>query len=73
MEKDIGVTFDASLEFRIHIKAMVSKANSRVGLIKRTFSKLNIYTFKLLYKSLVILGDVGGCYFKREGPSSATR
>ena len=32
---------------------MVAKANSRVGLIKRSFSKLNIKTFKLLYKSLV--------------------
>ena len=32
---------------------MVSKANQRVGLIKRTFSKLNINSFKILYKSLV--------------------
>lgn len=52
-EKDVGVTFDSSLEFRIHIKSMISKANSRVGLIKRSFSKLSIQSFKLLYKSLV--------------------
>ena len=52
-EKDVGVTFDTSLEFRMHIKTMISKANSRVGLIKRSFSKLNKKSFKLLYKSLV--------------------
>lgn len=52
-EKDVGVTFDESLEFRLHIKNMIAKANSRVGLIKRSFSKLNIKTFKLVYKSLV--------------------
>ena len=52
-EKDVGVTFDPSLDFRIHIRNMISKANSRVGLIKRSFSKLNIQGFKILYKSLV--------------------
>ena len=52
-EKDVGVTFDSSLNFRLHIKNMISKANSRVGLIKRTFSKLNITSFKILYKSIV--------------------
>ena len=52
-EKDVGVTFDQSLKFSIHIKNMVSKANQRLGLIKRSFSHLNIRSFKLLYKSLV--------------------
>ena len=32
---------------------MISKGNQRVGLIKRSFSRLNIQSFKLLYKSLV--------------------
>ena len=32
---------------------MVSKANQRVGLIKRSFSRLDIISFKILYKSLV--------------------
>ena len=32
---------------------MIAKANSRVGIIKRSFSKLSINSFKLLYKSLV--------------------
>ena len=52
-EVDVGVTFDAELEFRTHIKSMISKANSRVGIIKRSFSKLNKKSFKILYKSLV--------------------
>ena len=52
-EKDLGVTFDSELSFRTHIKNTVAKANSRVGLIKRTFSYMNITNFKLLYKSLV--------------------
>ena len=52
-EKDVGVTFDSSLEFRQHIKSMISKANQRVGLIKRSFSHLDIKSVKLLYKSLV--------------------
>ena len=52
-EKDVGVTFDTNFNFRSHIKNLISKANSRIGLIKRTFSKLNAQSFKLLYKSLV--------------------
>ena len=31
---------------------MISKANTRVGIIKRSFSRLSIQSFKLLYKSL---------------------
>ena len=52
-EKDVGVLFDQTLEFRKHIRGMISKANQRVGLIKRSFSRLNSKSFKLLYKSLV--------------------
>ena len=32
---------------------MISKANQRVGLIKRTFSRLSCKSLKILYKSLV--------------------
>ena len=52
-EKDLGVTFDTSLKFRQHIGNMIAKANSRVGLVKRAFSKLNPNSFKSLYKSLI--------------------
>ena len=54
-EKDLGVTFDTSLNFRQHIGNMIAKANSRVGLIKRAFSKLNPSSFKLLYKQRVLM------------------
>ena len=52
-EKDVGVTFDLQLNFKLHIRNMVAKANSRVGIIKRSFSCLNKKNFLLLYKSLV--------------------
>ena len=52
-EKDLGVTFDRNLTFQPHIGNIISKANSRVGIIKRTFNKLNEENFKILYKSLV--------------------
>ena len=52
-EKDLGVTFDSKLTFRQHIRNRVSKANSRVDMIKRTFSKLSQENFKPLLKSLV--------------------
>ena len=52
-EKDVGVTFDPTLNFRLHIRTMIAKANSRVGIIKRSFSRLNKKSFKILYKSLV--------------------
>ena len=52
-EKDLGVTFDSELKFATHIRNVTSKANSRVGIIRRTFSTLNTENFPLLYKSFV--------------------
>ena len=52
-EKDVGVLFDTDFNFRTHIRNMIKKANSRIGMIKRTFSRLDITGFKMLYKSLV--------------------
>ena len=52
-EKDVGVTFDQCLNFKTHIRHMIAKANSRIGLVKRSFSDLSIKNFKLLYKSLI--------------------
>ena len=52
-KKDLGVTFYTSLNFRQHIGNMIAKANSRVGLVKRAFSKLYPNSLKLLYKSLI--------------------
>ena len=52
-EKDVGVLFDNTLSFKAHIKSMTAKANQRVGLIKRSFTRLDKNSFKILYKSLV--------------------
>ena len=52
-EKDVGVLFDETLKFKKHINNMISKANSRIGMIKRSFSNVSVKIFKLLYKSLI--------------------
>jgi hypothetical protein len=52
-EKDLGVTFSDNFNFKMHITSMISKANSRVGIIKRTFSNMNKQIFLPIYKSLV--------------------
>jgi ribonuclease P/MRP protein subunit RPP40 len=52
-EKDIGVTIDDKLNFERHICEKVSKANSIMGLIRRTMEYMDDKTFKLLYTALV--------------------
>lgn len=52
-EKDLGITFDVTLNFESHISNITAKANSRVGLIRRSFTTLNKHNFPILYKSLV--------------------
>ena len=52
-EKDIGVIIDSKLTFENHINEKVNKANSIMGVIRRTFEFLDIKTFRLLYTSLV--------------------
>ena len=52
-EKDLGVHFDGSLSFDIHIDKVVSKANQMTGIIRRTFSFLDKSTFLQLYKSMI--------------------
>ena len=51
-EKDLGVHFDSDFTFSTHIQNIISKANSRVGIIKRTFTSLKAKNFNLLFKSL---------------------
>jgi hypothetical protein len=53
VEKDIGVHIDDRLSFDEHINSKVNKANSTMGLIRRSFEFLDERTFKLLYKALV--------------------
>ena len=52
-EKDLGVIFDDTLKFDLHINAAVKKANSMLGLIKRNFKFIDKDIFTKLYKALV--------------------
>ena len=52
-EKDLGVTIDDKLNFKLHISQKISKANSMIFLIKHYFHFLDAEMFKHLYKSLV--------------------
>ena len=52
-EKDIGVIIDPNLEFDKHLYFKVSKANSTMAVIRRSFQKLDEDTCVPLYKALV--------------------
>ena len=52
-EKDVGVTFDEDMTFRKDISTRANKANSIMGIIRRTYTYLDPQSFKLLFKSLV--------------------
>lgn len=52
-EKDLGVIFDSELTFEEHINLKIKKANSMVGIIRRSFSFLDGKLFKQLYTSFV--------------------
>ena len=52
-EKDLGVIMDSDLNFEQHIQSKVNKANSIMGLIRRSFSFLDCYLFKKLYVTFV--------------------
>ena len=52
-EKDIGVTIDDKLTFEKHLVDKVNKANSIVGIIRRTFEYLDKQVFRTLFTSLV--------------------
>ena len=48
VEKDLGAYIDEQLKFRRQAVAAANKANEILGLIKRTFVHLEIYTLPLL-------------------------
>ena len=52
-EKVLGVLIDSELKFHKQTAAAVKKANSSLGLIKKSFALLDHKTLPLLYKSLV--------------------
>ena len=52
-EKDLGVHVDPSLHFSQHCAKAASKANQIVGLVKRTFSYMDIEMMTQLIKGLI--------------------
>ena len=52
-EKDMGVMISKNLKPDTHINKCVSKANSMVGMIRRTFTNINKDMFNRLYKVYV--------------------
>jgi hypothetical protein len=52
-KKDIGVFVDENLSFNKHIQNQVNKANSIMGLIRRTYTYLDEQSFKYLFQALV--------------------
>ena len=52
-EKDLGIIVDRELKFREQAASAIKTANSRLGMVKKTFSCLNDVTLPLLYKSIV--------------------
>ena len=52
-EKDLGVIIDNTLKFHIQTATSIKKANSILGLVKKSFAVLNKTTLPLLYKSMI--------------------
>ena len=52
-EKDLGVTIDHDLNFKLHISQKISKSNSIIFLIRNCFKYLDEKIFNLLYKALI--------------------
>ena len=52
-EKDLGVVLDSQLYFENHMLEKIKKANSVMGVIRRSYTYLEDKTFLLLYKALV--------------------
>ena len=52
-EKDLGVIIDHKLNFSSHVVTQVRKANKMMGLIRRSYTHLDITSFRYLLISLV--------------------
>ena len=51
-EKDLGVIFAESFSFDVPIQSCINKANKMIGIIKRTFTFLNIKKFSIISTNL---------------------
>ena len=70
-EKDLGVTFDERLYFKHHILEKVKKVNQTIGLIRRSFSYLDIQSFRWLFNTIVrpyleYAKSVWSCFRKKD-------
>ena len=52
-EKDLGVYFDNSLRFEHHINTIIKKANQILGIVRKTFNRLDKDTFCQIFKGLI--------------------
>ncbi len=52
-EKDLGVYISNDLKWNKHVTYICSKANSAIGMLRRTFRYFDIDMVKTLYKSLI--------------------
>ena len=53
LENDLGINFDSKLRFSTHIDKIAKKANTIMGVVRRSFKCLDEDTFKKLYKGVV--------------------
>ena len=53
VEKDLGIFFSSNLKWKNQVTSAAAKANQILGMLKRTFTRLNPMTFKVLYTSYV--------------------
>ena len=53
IERDLGVLVDSELNFSKHTTQQVNKANRIMGLVRRSYTFLDSYSFKRLFVSLV--------------------
>ena len=70
-EKDLGVLIDNELTFHNQIAAAIKRADRFLGIIKKSFTLLDVSTLPLLYKSLVrphlgYANVVWGPYYKED-------
>ncbi|XP_012554493.2 uncharacterized protein LOC105843535 [Hydra vulgaris] len=52
-ERDLGVHFSTNLKWKKQIISSTSKANSMMGMLKMTFSRIDAKLFKTLYKVFI--------------------
>ena len=52
-EKDLGIIIDDKLSFEDHISQIVKKANSLVGITRRTFDYIDKNVFKAIFTSII--------------------